>query len=342
MRQRSRVKLLVLGTTVVGAGLTAAAAALLGACSIDIDGTEAAPADSGPAADVTVPRLDGSPLDARASDAADASPIDGAPPADAAPDADAGDSSDNDGGPYAANHAALFSGDPSGFVNASKTVVTDDFTLEAWIAPSSITTSTNVYEGNQLLIADVPGAHADWSSYLFSPAIVPTPVLAFTTGYADGTSDSLGVTNVAIDASATPATWTHIAIVRSESRGQVLFYLNGAINVNTTDASTDPLDAGMYMAVGGSITAGGNRHGFSGLVDEVRVWSYARAGSDIGADQVDQLSAADVADPRLVLYYKFDETTGATRVHDYSGSRLDGVLVGDAGAAPTFVPVTNR
>jgi hypothetical protein len=333
MHHGLRVKLFVLGGS---AGLTAAA---LAACSIDIDGTASAPLDSGPSADVTVPRLDGSPLDATRADVADVSVPDSAPTdAAAGADADAGDAgTSRDGGPYAGNNAALFSGDPAGFINAARTLVTDDFTLEAWISPTAIADTAYVYDGNQVLVADVSGSHADWSSFLYTPRIGTTPVLAFITGYASGSPDALDITNQAIATS----TWTHIAIVRSRAYGQVLFYLDGKINVNDVDASTDSLDAGMYMAVGGSLTGGGT-NGFVGLIDEVRVWSYDRAATDIAGDLVDQLSDAEASDPRLVLYYKFDESGNPATVHDSSPSHLDGTIVGDAGQRPTFVAVTGR
>ncbi len=339
MHHRSRVKLVVLATVAVGSGL----AASLAACSLDIDGTAAEPTDSGPSADVTVFKQDGgSSLDASSGDAADARAADSAPPADAGSDAnDGSDASAADGGPYAGNNAALFTGDPSGFVDVSKAVATGDFTLEAWIAPSAVQ-GTSVDQGNQLLIADVPGPnHNDWSSYLYN--FQGSPRLAFTTGVASG-PDSLGITDTAIPVGAAPPSWTHVAIVRLEAIGQVRFYLNGSSEVDTPDASTVALDSPMYMAIGGSILLDGGapRNGFSGLIDEVRVWNYARAGTDIATDLVDQLGPAETADPKLVLYYKFDEATGAATVHDSSGANLTGTVVGDAGARPTFVAVTNR
>jgi hypothetical protein len=212
------------------------------------------------------------------------------------------------------------------------TVVKDDFTLEAWIYPTAIANETDPTKGNQLFVADNSGANtSDWYSYLYHPNITNTPVLAFSTSFTSGGSDSLGITNQAIAI----GTWTHVAIVRKESAGQVLFYLNGAINVNTPDASTVALSSPPAMDIGGGITSGGTR-GFEGYIDEVRVWNYARTAGAIAGDVVDRLSAASVADTGLVLYYKFDEAAGATTTADSSTSNLAGAVTGNGTATPVF------
>ena len=339
MHHRSRVKLVVLATVGAGAGL----AGSLAACSLDIDGTAAAPVDAGPA-DVTTPRQDSAPpVDAAEASVPDVNVPDVTSPPDAALDAAADASPDaaeagSDGGPYAGNMAGQFTGDPGGFVNVMPRVVQDDFTLEAWIYPTAIADVTDPLAGNQLFVADETGTgHGDWQSTLYTPAITPTPVLDFITGMKGGGADSLGVTSKAIAKS----TWTHIAIVRNKSAGQVLFYLNGALDVNTTNASTDTLDDIDYMDIGGG-SIGAGHAGFTGLIDEVRVWNYQRAGADIATDVVDQLSAAATADSKLVLYFKFDETTNATTAADSSSTARNGTVMGGSGARPTFVPVTGR
>jgi hypothetical protein len=341
MHHRSRVKLVVLATVAVGSAL----AASLAACSLDIDGTASAPTDSGPPADVTTPKQDSAPpVDAAEASVPDVNVPDVAPPPDAAPDAaaDAGpDAADTgaDGGAYAGNMAGQFTGDPSGFVNADRRVVQDDFTLEAWIYPTSISTTTTPGNGNQLFDAYATSGNdnGDWLSTLYTPAITPTPVADFITGFKNGSADSLGVTSQKI----VPNVWQHLAIVRQKSSGQVLFYFNGTLLVNTINASMDTLDSIDFMNIGGGLTGGGH-NGFVGLIDEVRVWNYQRTGVEIAGDQVDQLSAASIADSGLVLYYRFDETTNATTTVDASKSNLDGTVMGGSGARPTFVPVTGR
>ncbi len=326
MRHAFRLKLVVLSSVAVGSAL---AALSLAACSIDIDGTGAAPADSGPLPDATTSKADTGALDAAMADEPFIFPVEAGPVDDSSIDSGPTDAGT---GNYPGNNAALFSGHADGFVNVDMTLVKDDFTLEAWINPSAIAVETDPTKGNQLFVADNSGANtSDWYSYLYHPDIMNTPVLAFSTSFTSGGPSSLGLTNRAI----ATGVWTHVAIVRKESAGQVLFYLNGAINVNTPDASTAALSDPKAMDIGGGITSGGT-NGFEGLIDEVRVWNYARTAGQIAGDAVYQLSDTSVADTGLVLYYRFDEAAGATTTVDSSKSGLAGTVMGSGANAPVF------
>ena len=79
---------------------------------------------------------------------------------------------------------------------------------------------------------------------------------------------------------------------------------------------------------------------FNGYFDEFRVWNVAHTASEIAATMHKTLSGNE---PGLVLYLKFDETSGTT-AHDSVTSTghtaHNGTLMSANGMLPTFIPST--
>ena len=66
---------------------------------------------------------------------------------------------------------------------------------------------------------------------------------------------------------------------------------------------------------------------YQGLIDEVRIWDYARSDEEIQADMSRSLTGEEQG---LVGYWDFNGTTQEGLVPDLSGSANHGVLVGNA------------
>ena len=79
---------------------------------------------------------------------------------------------------------------------------------------------------------------------------------------------------------------------------------------------------------------------FNGYFDEFRVWNMARTAAQITSTMHTTLAGNE---PGLVLYLKFDETSGTT-AHDSVTSTghtaHNGVLMSANGMLPTFIPST--
>lgn len=84
------------------------------------------------------------------------------------------------------------------------------------------------------------------------------------------------------------------------------------------------LSSPLYLSVDPYLGSG--QH-FTGLMDEVRVWDYARSGVQISAARSHVLQGDENG---LVLYYSFDDGN-AGQVTDLTGHGFDGRLVGGAG-----------
>jgi concanavalin A-like lectin/glucanase superfamily protein len=77
---------------------------------------------------------------------------------------------------------------------------------------------------------------------------------------------------------------------------------------------------------------------FTGSIDEVRVWNFARTQSEIARDMGFRLAGNE---PGLVAYYHFDEGTGMA-VHDATGRLGDGKILNGATFTPSGVALRCR
>jgi hypothetical protein len=87
--------------------------------------------------------------------------------------------------------------------------------------------------------------------------------------------------------------WNHLAVTLDG--GQERFYLGG---------TPKELPAGDALDITDTLATG-----FTGIVDEVRLWNYARSGRDIRAAMNQRLTGFE---PGLGAYWRFDEATGET------------------------------
>ena len=175
----------------------------------------------------------------------------------------------------------------------------DDFTIEAWIRPESVTGL------RPILTRD--------SSFSFA---VNDGDLRFTVVESDGVERPY-TAGVSLPAGA----WAHVAVVR-EKDNSVQFYVDGARVA--TDTSPErlarPKADSTMLWIG---RAGDGASFFSGEIDEVRVWSIARTTAEIAGSRRAALTGMEES---LEGYWPLDD--GARRVvPDITRSANHGTLV---------------
>ena len=130
-------------------------------------------------------------------------------------------------------------------------------------------------------------------------------------------------------------TWYHTAVTYDGSTWRV--YLNGGLEISqTVTGSPFPrFDSIQHFALASALQQNGlpgssSGYGpgyFQGVLDEVRIWNYARTQSEIQTDMVAEVPSA----PGLIGRWGMNEGAGAT-IADSSGSGFTGTLMN----APTW------
>ncbi|MHC4680428.1 MAG: LamG-like jellyroll fold domain-containing protein, partial [Planctomycetota bacterium] len=120
--------------------------------------------------------------------------------------------------------------------------------------------------------------------------------------------------------------WTHIALVLTSLTGDQIIYQDGVemarrTSAGLTDATQDPV---LNMGLGANV-----------LLDDFRVWNYARTPEEIQADMNRELSGDEEG---LVGYWRFNEGEGTT-AHDVSPYENHGIIV-SASWTTDVAPVT--
>jgi hypothetical protein len=119
--------------------------------------------------------------------------------------------------------------------------------------------------------------------------------------------------------------WAHVAFVLDNGTGYL--YVNGT-QVGTGSLTTVNTPAGNANLTIGQRVAGGNIP-FTGSIDEVRVWNYARSQTEIQNDLNTEFCTVPTG---LVAYYQFNQgmaggsNTGLTNLPDQSGNGYNGTL----------------
>ena len=175
-------------------------------------------------------------------------------------------------------------------------------TFEAWVYVSSGVTSSNA-------IIDY-GTNAVGSRNTFN--ITSSYSLAYISG---GTNANISSSANAVSA----GQWNHVAFVLNNGTGYL--YVNG-LQVGTGSLTTVNTPSGNTNVRIGERVAGGNIP-FSGKIDEVRIWDYARTQTEIQASMNSEFCAIPTG---LVAYFKFNQgvaggtNTGLNTALNASGS----------------------
>jgi hypothetical protein len=193
-------------------------------------------------------------------------------------------------------------------------------TVEAWLLPYDISRSNPLF-----IKSDGIAITTDRS---FELTLYPhTPSWATFTG-SNGWTWLYGSTTppVSVD------NWIHVAATYDSVEGTANIYLNGTSFLTTnTDAGGSPIselirDSSEDLILGAVLANAYRQAEFTfGLMDEVRIWNYARTSPQIAQD-FNKLISPD--EDGLIAYYNFDEDLGNQYVNDLSSYGNDGLLEG--------------
>ena len=127
--------------------------------------------------------------------------------------------------------------------------------------------------------------------------------------------------------------WNHLAM--SYGNDLLTYYLNGEM-IDQIPATGICGDLTTSLTIGVTYFSGNDFY-FDGLVDEVRLWFTARTDEEIKENYNCQINTPDDF-PSLGMYYKLDETTGATTVADSGDTGLTGNVINNVTFTESTVP----
>lgn len=174
-----------------------------------------------------------------------------------------------------------------------------NITLEAWIKPCDVDSSSNVIYTKT------------WCGALSSYNFIVRPGGALFFSYdlngVCGPSSSQAFTNTDY---VVPGTWQHIAVVHSADSGITRFFYNG-VRITQSDVtlngtffplalSEEPLRVGVYRSASNNYSSGA----FKGNMDECRLWNYGRTDNEILNAYNTSLSGNENG---LLVYFSMEE-----------------------------------
>jgi hypothetical protein len=181
---------------------------------------------------------------------------------------------------------------PGGNVNRTIELWAKFTGASSWTEERSIIeTGKHVTAGNQILGIDMSGRKSATQG-LFGP-------------YTNGFSDNNGSGGVVVDA-APDVGWLHLAWSFDSTTG-LSFTVNGVQKPVQMGGTKLTLDLTPGIVTLGCSQNFGSADGWSGVMDEVKIWSVSKTPADILAN-MRVIPKADTAG--LVAYYRFSEGTG--------------------------------
>ena len=194
------------------------------------------------------------------------------------------------------------------------------FSISAWVYPTSFATYKMIY-------AKSPGA-GEYQGFL---GLSSTGAVGFGAG---GYLDMISTNVVSLNA------WSHIVAVYDGANGRV--YINGVLS--NTDASMTTMSHRNGNVMIGVLR--GTTYPFSGSIDDVRIYNYARTPKQILEDMNAGHPVVGSPVGSYVGYWKFDSAQGTTAYdqsvndNDLTLSTASWTTAGKYGAG--FAGVTNR
>ncbi len=129
--------------------------------------------------------------------------------------------------------------------------------------------------------------------------------------------------------------WYHIAATYDGTTWRL--YLNGSLETELLAGSFSPENLSIQHAcLGTAMNSNGTADGFfAGILDEIRIWNYARTQNEIFSNINLQLSGTL---PGLLARYGLNEGAG-TVVRSTAGKKVDGTIIGNSFSWIAGVPV---
>src|SRR5262249_4626842 len=125
--------------------------------------------------------------------------------------------------------AVLFGGTGQYFSNNLVSGATDNFGIEAWVKPNTVSSTLNLIAYNGNSTSNGWGIYQNRSNYF---------------GVFGGVTSQIGATTP----TASRGTWTHVALVRSA--GVAGLFINGVLSGSTTNVAPHALAVGNGFAIG--------------------------------------------------------------------------------------------
>lgn len=295
------------------------AVSLIAGCGLPLAGLGAsddtAP-EGGPTVDASI---ESATADDGAIDTASHPPADVAASEAAGGDAGSGADTGTDGSTDTsddAGDALQFSG--GAYIEIGTLPIPGDFTLEAWVNPSSTSGETCILaedrngQGEGQFRFGITSGHL---FFLMSDATSNTGGLYTGTGYALESPASLPL-----------ATWTHVAVAKLGTA--FTLFVNGTQVAQFTTTGGPLVYGGPAVAFRIAARVGSDGASadevYDGIIDEVRVWNIARSGAEIAANMSQTVSPSD---PGLLAYWRFDDGAGLVASDEenlYPGTLVDG------------------
>ncbi len=303
--------------------LAVVGACLLGGCGLELGGL-ADPGTSGDDGASEGRDAGGVVADAGSAneDAARSTIADGAQAPDATKGASPDAAAEEDAQPAGPGDALQFGS--GAYVEIGLLPLPSDFTLEAWVKPS-----TGL--GEMEILAEDRNGQTAGQFRLGLTSGKPFFMMTDAAGNSFGLFANL---TYALEApQALPlATWSHVAVTKSGAA----FALFVGQNQVATFTATGALAAGaptLDFRIAARVALDGTSADspFDGAIDEVRIWSIARAPADIASTMSETVSPTR---PSLADYWRFDDGSGLAAL-DEEG-RYPGTLVG----GPVWVVLT--
>lgn len=223
-------------------------------------------------------------------------------------------------GLYSQNNALRFDGS-NDYVQLSSqvNVGSSNFTFEAWVKPTATTNGA-------VFAQDINGN----TNHQFRLMVQNTRARFYFTGASASPS-----IQIATAANIVPTNeWSHLAVVRSGTT--VTIYVNGVSEATGTAAlinNQSGADATKPFRIGarGATSNANGQNNFTGTIDELRYWNYARTVAQIKANMFNPPS---VNSPGLMRFYEFDTGSGTTALNSStSNPGNNGTLIN----GPTWV-----
>ena len=195
------------------------------------------------------------------------------------------------------------------YVDMGSIPIPADFTLEAWINPTSAGGETYVVAEDE----------RNQGQGEFRLGLADGGKLFFMMSDSSGSSHGLFNNGYALEtSSAIPlGVWTHVAVVKN---GAAFALAVNGVSAATFAASASFVHGGpaVNFRVASRVDTNGTAPNgtFDGIIDEVRLWSTPRTAAQILQNMSTEIPASSAG---LFAYWRFDEGTGQSAADDKTG-----------------------
>ena len=201
------------------------------------------------------------------------------------------------------------------------------WTFEAWVNPSDLTGPRTIYSEQDASGADTLVIRLRRDA---QPQVLEAGLRR------NGTLTWFGVE---APADIVTGTWTHVAVT-FEVGSRLQLAINGTVRLADTNSTDKRLASPDSATVSTLARAGDGSPGYAGAIDEVRLWSVARAYDASNATYLQKLAGGE---PGLLVHYPISayastDARGAT-LADQSGNGISGTLRGGVRWIPSRAPV---